>query len=80
MNNTLIKALKTYRAGYSRDIEMFGENYWKEKILAEFGSLLQGENEWSDYYEDDIANPLDSVNSILDLAKILVDEDYDWNS
>lgn len=73
--DVLRKGINKFREGYLKDIARFGEDYWKEKILNNFGSYEKNGVMWEDYYEPEISEGLDkNCPSILVLAKILIEE------
>ena len=69
---TVVKSLKAYReATHERDIEVFGENYWKNKVLAIHGKNLTDGTEWIDLHSEEIAEGLDMNISMLELADVI---------
>lgn len=77
MNNEKLEKLKrslsAYRAAtYPKDIEMFGEIYWKNKVLEKHCAYTEAGVEWADYYTEEISDGLDNNVSMLELAEVLI--------
>lgn len=71
----LVASIKAFRAGYIPDIEKFGEDYWKEKLLVTYGSYAEACVDFADYYPEEIADGLDNhCWSILTLVRVLAED------
>lgn len=69
----LKNSLTAYRAAtYPKDIEIFGEIYWKNKVLEKHGAYMEAGVEWADYYKEEISDGLDNDVSMLELAEVLI--------
>lgn len=67
-----VNSMKAFRATIrEKDIEMYGEDYWKNKLLEISGNLAVLGLEWEDEYSEEIASGLDVNLSTIELARIL---------
>lgn len=71
MKEKLIKAVNFYREQYKQDVEKYGEYYWKNKMLTDFGYLNELGLLWSDYWEVEDLLILDEIDNIT-LAEFIV--------
>lgn len=72
MNENVIEALKLYRSWmFKENIELYGENYWKEKVLQTHMSLIEKGETWDSLYSGSIIPKALDPLSIMQLAEIL---------
>lgn len=71
--SNIIQASKEFRKGYLKDIETFGESYWKEMLLNKFGSLSSSGMTWDYWYDSEFAKTFDTC-TVLEVAEVLIKE------
>lgn len=65
-------AFKLYRNRYIKDVEKFGEDYWKNKLLVEHGSLDKQEMSWEDVYDGTEVFHIFDTSTTIELARLIL--------